>query len=111
MRSVGAVQPLPLRGGGYNLPIRVDERPDIQGMTTEYRIVTPGYLESVGIALRQGRTITSADRGDAERVVVINEALAQKYFAGVDPIGKLVGGDVGHRRGSSASSATPSRGG
>ena len=64
-------------------------------MTTEYRIVTPGYLESIGFALRQGRTITRADRRDTERVVVINEALAQKYFAGVDPIGKLVGGDVG----------------
>ena len=95
MRSVGVVQTLPLRGGGYNLPLRVDERPDLQGMTTEYRIVTPGYLESVGFTLRQGRTITGADRRDTERVVVINEALAQKYFAGADPIGKLLGGDVG----------------
>jgi hypothetical protein len=66
-------------------------------MTTEYRIVTPGYLESIGLALRQGRTIGIADRRDTERVVVINEALAHKYFAGVDPIGKLVGGDVGRR--------------
>ena len=59
VRSVGVVQTLPLRGGGYNLPLRVDERPDLQGMTTEYRIVTPGYLESAGFTLRQGRTITS----------------------------------------------------
>jgi predicted permease len=95
VRSVGAAQKLPLRGGGYNLPLRVTERPDIVGMTTEYRIVTPGYLESIGIPLRQGRTITRADRRDAERVVVINEALAQKHFGGVDPIGKLLGGDIG----------------
>jgi putative ABC transport system permease protein len=93
VRSVGAAQKLPLRGGGYNLGISVDERPDVQGMTTEYRIVTPGYLESIGVALRQGRTITGADRRDMERVVVINEALAQKYFADVDPIGKRLGGD------------------
>jgi hypothetical protein len=66
----------------------------LAALTTEYRIVTPGYLETVGIPLRQGRTITSADRRDAERVVVINEALAQKYFSGVDPVGKLLGGDA-----------------
>jgi len=95
VRSVGVVQTLPLRGGGYNLPLRVNERPELEGQTTEYRIVTPGYLESVGITLRRGRTITSADRRDTERAVVINEALARKYFGGADPIGKLVGGDIG----------------
>ena len=97
VRSVGVVQTLPLRGGGYNLPLRVDDRPELAGATTEYRIVTHGYLESVGITLRQGRTITSGDRRDTERAVVINEALARKYFGGADPIGRLIGGDVGPR--------------
>jgi predicted permease len=94
VHSVGAAQQLPLRGGGYRLGLRFPERPDMKELATEYRIVTPGYLESIGIPLRHGRTISSADRPDAERVVVINEALAQKYFAGVDPIGKLVSGDA-----------------
>ena len=93
-QSVGAVQQLPLRGGGYRLGLRFPERPDMKELATEYRIVTPGYLESIGIDVRRGRTIGSADRRDSERVVVINEALAEKYFAGVDPIGKLVGGDT-----------------
>jgi ABC-type antimicrobial peptide transport system permease subunit len=70
------------------------ERPDIKELATEYRIVTPGYFESIGIDIRRGRTITDADRRDAERVAVINEALAQKYFAGIDPIGKLISGDT-----------------
>ena len=50
-------------------------------------------IRSAGIGLRQGRTITSEDRSDAERVVVINEAFAQKYFRGLDPIGKSIGVD------------------
>jgi predicted permease len=92
--SAGAVQQLPLRGGGYRLGLRFPERPDMKELATEYRIVTSGYLESIGIGIRRGRTISSADQADAERVVVINEALAQKYFAGVDPIGKLMSGDT-----------------
>jgi putative ABC transport system permease protein len=91
--SAGAVQKLPLRSGAYRAELRVDDRPDIKDAATEYRIVTPGYLESAGIALRQGRAITNADRKDAERVVVINEAFARTYFAGVDPIGKSISGD------------------
>jgi putative ABC transport system permease protein len=86
--SVGAGQQLPLRGGGYRAGLRIDERPEIDNAATEFRIVTPGYLESLGFALRQGRAITNADRRETERVVVINEAFAQKYFAGADPIGK-----------------------
>ena len=93
VESVGAAQQLPLRGGGYRAELRVDDRPGIDADATEYRIVSPGYFESVGIGLRLGRTIESADQKDAERVVVINEAFAQKYFRGLDPIGKLIGGD------------------
>ena len=94
VQSAGATQQLPLRGGGYRLGLRLPERPDLDELATEYRIVTPGYLESIGIEVRRGRAIGSADRRDAERVVVINEAFAKKYFAGVDPIGKLVRGDT-----------------
>jgi predicted permease len=94
VHAVGAAQQLPLRGGGYRLGLRFPDRPDMKELATEYRIVTPGYLESIGIGVRHGRTISSADRRDAERVVVINEALAQKYFAGVDPIGRLMSGDA-----------------
>ncbi len=96
--SVGAAQTLPLRGGGYRADLRIDERPDIEGAATEYRIVTPGYLESLGFALRQGRAIGRDDDADAERVVVINEAFARRYFPGVDPIGRSIGGDIGQRR-------------
>jgi putative ABC transport system permease protein len=96
--SVGAGQTLPLRGGGYRAGLRIDERPEIQNAATEFRIVTPGYLESLGFALRRGRAISGDDRPEAERVVVINEAFAHKYFPGVDPIGRSIGVDVDQGR-------------
>jgi predicted permease len=96
--SVGAAQTLPLRGGGYRAGLRIEERPEIADAATEYRIVTPGYLESIGIALRRGRAITAEDRRDTERVVVINEAFAQRYFPGADPIGRSIGGDADQER-------------
>jgi len=46
------------------------------------------------MTVRRGRTISDADRRETERVVVINEAFVQKYFAGVDPIGRLLSGDT-----------------
>ena len=97
VRSAGAAQTLPLRGGGYNLPIEIEGRPELQGMSSEYRIVTPGYLETMGIALLDGRTITPEDRRETEPVVVVNEALTETYFAGIDPIGQQIGDDVGAR--------------
>jgi putative ABC transport system permease protein len=95
--SVGAAQELPLRGGGYRAGLHLDGHPEIRNAATEYRMVTPGYLESLGIALREGRPITAADRRDTERVVIINEAFARKYFPGVDPIGRSIGGDTDQR--------------
>lgn len=96
--SVGTGQQLPLRGGGYRAGLRIDERPELTGAFTEYRIVTPGYLESLGITTRRGRTIGSDDRRDTAGVVVVNESFARTYFPGVDPIGKSIGVDDGRSR-------------
>jgi putative ABC transport system permease protein len=98
IESASATPLLPLREGGYRLEMTGTDLPDAAGTATEYRVVTPGYLESLGIPLRRGRTIERADRADTERVVVINEALARKYYAGVDPIGRLIRDATGTSR-------------
>ena len=86
---------LPLRGNGSSSGLRIEGRPDVTGVTTFFRIVGPGYLETIGIPLRDGRTFTAADRAGGEQSVVINEALAKRYFAGVNPIGQTVNGPFG----------------
>ena len=55
-----------------------------------FRAVAGGYLETAGIRLIRGRTITRDDVDRREPVVVIDEALAAMYFPGLDPIGKRV---------------------
>jgi putative ABC transport system permease protein len=60
--------------------------------------VTPGYFRTLGIALRRGRDFTARDTLDAQRVAIIDEALARRFWpaypAGLDPVGQriLIGG-------------------
>lgn len=51
-------------------------------------IVTPDYLNVMGIRLRRGRFLNEQDRIGHELVVVIDDNLAQRAFAGIDPVGK-----------------------
>ena len=91
-KSAAATQRLPLRGGGDSWGIVVEGQPAARGSTTFYRLVTPGYFETLGIRTREGRTFTESDLPTGEPLVVINEALARKYFAGSSPIGRRLGG-------------------
>lgn len=52
----------------------------------QIRFVTPGYLDAMGIALKQGRDLTMEDRN--QPTFLINETLAQTYFAGQNPVGQ-----------------------
>jgi predicted permease len=50
--------------------------------------VTPDYLKVMGIPLRKGRFFNEQDRIGHERVVVIDDNLAQHAFGGSEPVGK-----------------------
>jgi len=50
--------------------------------------VSPGYFATMGLAILRGRDFAPQDSADAQPVVIINEALAQRYWPGRDPLGK-----------------------
>jgi len=52
-------------------------------------VVTPGYLETMGMRLVAGRDISWRDQSDTEPVAVINEAAARREWPGQDPVGRL----------------------
>jgi predicted permease len=58
-------------------------------MTLEY-VVEPDYLKVMQIPLKRGRFFTAADNDRSQAVVVIDESLAEKYFADRDPIGQYL---------------------
>jgi putative ABC transport system permease protein len=53
-----------------------------------WNIVSPGYFETLGVRVLRGRVFSDRDRAGTTPVIVVNETLARRYFAGEDPIGK-----------------------
>jgi ABC-type antimicrobial peptide transport system permease subunit len=88
--SAGAAQKIPLRGSGDNWGLSVVGKPDLPSSTTAFRMVTRGYFATMGMEIRAGRNFDGSDREGSDRVVIINEALASKYFPGEDPIGRAL---------------------
>jgi predicted permease len=50
--------------------------------------VTPGYFETMKIPLIEGRFFEESDTKDSTPVIIIDERLAHKFFAGTDAVGK-----------------------
>jgi len=96
VRHAGAVSALPLSplGTQFDIPFTIDglsatapsDRP-----RAAYRAVMAGYFEAMAIPLVKGRLFDPFDgRDKGPRVAIVNETLAKRYFAGVDPLSKGV---------------------
>jgi putative ABC transport system permease protein len=98
VRSAGAVVFLPLRVSILSFRIWVNSftiegRPPVppdQQPQADYRPATPGYFNTMGIALRRGRLFDQHDDLDAKRVALINEAMVRKHFAHENPLGQHI---------------------
>ena len=55
------------------------------------RYISPGYFRMLGISLVRGREFEEQDVRGAHRVIVVNEAMARKYWGTLDVVGKQVG--------------------
>ena len=55
-----------------------------------YQTATPDYLETMGIEIVEGRGLEPSDDAGATPVVLVNEALVRRFFAGESPIGRRI---------------------
>jgi len=93
VRGAAMTTGLPMAGEGvtvhFNRAAFPPKRPEDYVMAG-IRAVTPGYLETIGVPLRRGRTLTEQDREGAPRVAVINESMARQFFPGLEPLGQRI---------------------
>lgn len=74
-------------------PILPDGQPEVPLAERPFTIVetiSPRFLETMHVPLLQGRTFTDADNAQAPRVLMINEALARRYWPNENPIGRHI---------------------
>jgi predicted permease len=93
VRAASVTSQLPVTGRGVGAWFNIVERPTPPNETPPgeaYRVVAPDYFSTAGIRLIRGRFPTLDDRADGAPVVVVNEALAKKYWPNEDAIGKEV---------------------
>src|SRR5438093_9815154 len=92
--SAGTTTNIPLeRETAYDAIFDVEGRPSPNPNDvpiTAHRVVSPGYLETLGITLIRGRLINQNDRADTLPIVVVSEEFARQAWPGKDPLGKRV---------------------
>jgi predicted permease len=78
--------------GGWSNGIEVEGRPTEPGEDNEAGLISagPGFFESIGLGLLQGRYLDSRDLADSPPVAVVNESFARHYFAARSPIGRRI---------------------
>jgi predicted permease len=86
--SLAATVPMgPIALGGAIHIESFPERPGQPRPSANMNAVSPSYLKTMGISLLRGRDILESDTETAQHVALINEAMAQRYWPGQDPIG------------------------
>lgn len=115
-RRVGALPGVQRASSGFSVPWRDAQGLNIsftfavQGATREnsrddlrarFRSVSPGFFETLGVPLLEGRDFRDTDQDGSERVVIVNQSVARMLFPGqsalnrslrwTDPVMKFIG--------------------
>lgn len=74
-----------------NDSVKMHDGPDAgQDVQTDEVYASPGYFDTLQIPLLQGRDFSNADGPNAQPVVIVNRTFAQKYFPGINPVGRTL---------------------
>ena len=94
VEAAGATNLMPMSQAqiriSFGLPgLPVDANPS-EPIAASVRLVSPGFFKALGTQILAGREFADTDHAVGERVVMVNGALAARYLAGLDAVGRQV---------------------
>jgi len=91
VQAAATVSNLPFeQGADMNFAIQENPSGGDPSGSTEWRAITPHYLQVMRIPVLRGRGLTDRDNASGAPVVLINQAVAERFFPGQDPLGQHV---------------------
>jgi putative ABC transport system permease protein len=88
LTGVAAVEQVPMLSGLSSPPVHVETATGTTMAAIHIANVTPSYFAVMDIPIISGRGFTDDDRYDTQYVTVVNQALAERYWPGEDPLGR-----------------------
>jgi putative ABC transport system permease protein len=93
VKNAAAVTGLPGRGPGFGMPVTVVGQPEVSPSdrpAVGFQMVTPEYVDTLGIRIVKGRGINENDTAMSPRVAVVSETFVKRFLSGVDPLTQRV---------------------
>jgi len=87
---VSALSYLPLDSLHAEIPFTIAGQPQSLRPNADLEMVTPDYFQTFGIRIVKGRTFTDHDDALSVKVAMVNEAFADRFLKGVDPLQQRV---------------------
>jgi predicted permease len=93
VRSAAIARVPVLHGWEWDSSMSVQGKPRADGEDKQafMNFVSPGYFETMGVPMLQGRDFTTRDFGDVSTVAIVNRKFATHYFGNESPIGRRIG--------------------
>ena len=89
VQSASAVFMLPFNHDNRIYSFRHVGRPS-DGLRANFRVAMPGYFATIHVPIVRGRDLAATDTGEVAPVVVINEAMARRFWPGENAIGSRI---------------------
>jgi putative ABC transport system permease protein len=93
IEAAAVIYPLPLSGDNNSNTFLIAGRPALRPEdkpTSNHRTISPDYFRALNIPLSRGRTFDELDTQHTTPVIIVNETLARRYFAGTEVLGQHI---------------------
>jgi predicted permease len=92
LRAAAIARSVPVQRSGMVVTMDIDGQRTASGEhpVVDLDIASPGFFAALGAPLVAGRDFSAADTASAPAVVIVNEAMARKFWPGQNPVGRRV---------------------